>query len=184
MAGCPWPFADLGGRLGAPSLNQLFTDLRLFEPPALGLPSVASPQTDLSTEAPIAAIGQGSTTITPLHLALITAAIANNGQLPAPQIVSALQDAQGMWEPAIPTEHAIAAFTPEAAAEVKRLMIDGHGALALTGQQTLGWYAAFAPAIDTRCASVVLLEDGGPDEAHFMAHDILTRAGVCGGIGQ
>ena len=56
-------------------------------------------------------IGQGRMLATPLHLALLTAAIANNGRMPAPRVVET-------DEPALLSQ----AFKPETAVRVKRAM--------------------------------------------------------------
>ena len=40
----------------------------------------------------ISSIGQGKTLVTPLHLALVTSAVANDGYMPRPYIVSSVTD--------------------------------------------------------------------------------------------
>ena len=176
--GCPWPFADLGGRLGARALDQLFSDFRLIEAPSISIPTTASTRPDLTSEAPIAAIGQGGLTITPLHLALVTAAIARHGEMPAPQLLVAVQNPLGEWQPVEPSSHPMAAITPEAADQVKTLMADGHKAVALTGAEgkTLAWFSGFAPSDDSRYAVAVLLEDGDVEGASRIGRTLLKSA--------
>ena len=178
QSGCPWPFADLGGQLGPRSLDQLFSDFRLFEAPPISIPTTASPHPDLGSEAPIAAIGQGRLTITPLHLALITAAIAHHGEMPSPQLLVANQNPQGLWQSVAPSSHPIAAITPEAAEQVKALMAQGHKAIAITGTEgkTLAWFSGFAPFDDSRYAAVVLLEDGDVERAAQIGRELLKSA--------
>jgi peptidoglycan glycosyltransferase len=177
-SGCPWPFADLGGRLGARALDQLFSDFRLIEAPSISIPTTASTRPDLTAEAPIAAIGQGGLTITPLHLALVTAAIARHGEMPAPQLLVAVQNPQGEWQPVEPSSHPMAAITPEAADQVKALMADGHKAVALTSAEgkTLAWFSGFAPSDDSRYAVAVLLEDGDVEGASRIGRTLLKSA--------
>jgi peptidoglycan glycosyltransferase len=177
--GCPAPFANLGGQLGPRALDQLFSDFRLFEAPDISIPTTASSHPNLNAEASaIAAIGQGSLTITPLHLALITAAIAHHGEMPAPQLLIALQNPRGLWESVAPTSHPIAALTPEAADQVKALMADGHKAVALTGAEgkTLAWFSGFAPFDDSRYVVTVLLEDGDVEGAAQIGRELLAKA--------
>lgn len=176
--GCPRPFADLGGRLGARALDQLFSDFRLFEAPSISIPTTASARPDLSAEASIAAIGQGSLTLTPLHLGLVTAAIARDGEMPAPQLLLAVQDQQGEWQPVEPSSHPIAAIMPEAADQVKALMRGGHSAAALAGVEgkTLAWFSGFAPSDDSRYVVAVLLEDGDVEGAARIGRELLQAA--------
>ena len=176
--GCPRPFADLGQRLGARALDQLFKDFRFYEAPAIVIPTTAAPHLELTSQVPLAAVGQGALNITPLHLALAAAAIARGGELPAPQLVIAEQKPDGGWQPFAPLSHPIAALAPEYADQVKALMAEGHPALALTGQegQSLAWYNGFAPLDDSRYAIAVLLEDGSAEEAARIGREVLRSA--------
>jgi peptidoglycan glycosyltransferase len=176
--GCPWPFADLGGQLGAHALDQLFHDFRLFDAPPIAIPAIASPHPDLKVEAPMAAVGQGTLTLTPLHLALITAAIARHGEMPAPQLLIATQISAGEWQPVAPASHPIAAISPEAADQVKALMTGGHKAVALAGAEgkTLAWFSGFAPLDDSHYAVAVLLEDGDVEAAAEIGQVLLREA--------
>ncbi|MBU0551106.1 hypothetical protein KKF91_20905 [Myxococcota bacterium] len=70
------------------------------------------------------AAGFWHTQLTPLHGALIAAAIAGDGQLPTPRLVTALRDPQGRWIGA-PREPPIArAMKPEIAAEIRGMMAE------------------------------------------------------------
>jgi peptidoglycan glycosyltransferase len=180
QAGCPWPFAELGGQMGVGALTRLFQDFRLLEAPALPIPTTseaASPAL-LSSEAPMAAIGQGTLTITPLHLALVTAAMARQGEMPAPHLLVAAQNPAGQWETIPPLSHPIAAVGRDYANAVKALMTDGYSAVALTGAggQTLAWFSGFAPFDDSRYAVAVLLEDGEVEAAREIGQELLNGA--------
>lgn len=177
--GCPRPFADLGESLGADALTQLFTDWRLYEAPGLGLPSVSSPFTTTLADPAMSAIGQGPLTLTPLHVALLNAAIANRGEMPAPQIILAAQNSAGQWETTPPLGHPIAVFRPQAAEAVKALMVNGHSAVALTGEgeraTTLMWFSGFAPDMtDPRYGVTVLLENPEAHLAEKIGQAVLT----------
>jgi len=177
--GCPRPFADLGQRLGARALDQLFKDFRFYEAPAIVIPTTAAPHLETTSQVPLAAVGQGALNLTPLHLALAAAAIARGGELPAPRLVIAEQQPDGDWQPFASLSHPIAALAPEYADQVKALIAEGHQALALTGQegQSLAWYSGFAPLDEARYAIAVLLEDGSPQEAAKIGREVLTSGG-------
>lgn len=178
--GCPALFVDIGQRLGSVTLNQLFTDLRLNQAPVLGLPTIASPLTNTISSVSLSALGQDSLTLTPLHVALLTAAVAHHGEMPVPQIIRAIENPQGQWEPTTPPDHPIAVFTSEAADAVKALMPEGHSAIALSGagdnRITLAWFSGFAPVEDPRYAVVVLLEDEDTQRAQEIGQRVLAEA--------
>lgn len=177
--GCPALFVDIGQQLGPAALNQLLTDLRLYEAPALGLPTTASPFTETVSDSSLSALGQDALTVTPLHVALLMAAIAHNGVMPVPQIIQAVEASPGQWEPMPPGDHPIAVFTAEAAEAVKALMPDGHSAIALTGtdqnRTTLAWFSGLAPIENPRYAVVVLLEDGDAQQAQAIGQRVLEE---------
>lgn len=179
-AGCPGPLAELGRRLGARRLEQLFTDLRLLEAPAIGLPAAAA-RPDFSDPAALAA-GQGSLTLTPLHLALVTAALARHGEMPAPRLIQAAAAADGAWVAWPPADHPVAAFAPDVAGQVKAWLREGHAAEVLAGAagQRLAWFSGFAPFDDPRLVVVVLLEDGAAEAAARVGQALLTEAGQMG----
>jgi penicillin-binding protein A len=176
--GCPGPMAALGDQLGSQALDQIFTDFQLYASPAIGIPTSAATKVGLTTEAQLAAIGQSHLTITPLHLALVTAAIARQGQLPAPQLIIAQQDASGQWPSLPPVPHSVVAIPPEYADQVKALMPAGRAAVALTNAQgrQLAWFSGFAPFADARYTVAVLLEDGEPGDAARMGQALLAAA--------
>lgn len=173
-AGCPGPIAELGRRLGAVRLEQLFADLRLLEAPALGLPAAAATP-DFSDPAALAA-GQGSLTLTPLHLALVMAALARRGELPAPVIIQAAEAGNGTWTAWPPADHAVAAFAPDVADQVKNWLKDGYAAEALAGGRRLAWFAGFAPFDQPRYVAVILLENGAAAAAGRVGRELLQLA--------
>jgi len=127
------------------------------------------------------AFGQGQVMVSPLHMALVTAAIANQGVMMTPYLVERVLD---------PDQHVVyearpkpwlTPLTKEEAAKVASAMITAvnegtaaPGALphvqvaAKTGSaepgddaRTHAWYVAFAPADAPRVAVGVLVEHGG-----------------------
>jgi len=139
------------------------------------------------------AIGQGRTVVTPLHMAMITSAVANGGMMMRPYVVDhaltgiGRQTAKTMpraagrvfeiSEAALLTEIMVQAVTDGSAHPVR---IDGVAVAAKTGTaqnaagDDHGWFVAFAPADSPRVAVAIVLEhSGGPRRAMQMTRNIL-----------
>lgn len=127
------------------------------------------------------AIGQGKTQVTPIHMAMITSAIANGGTLMKPYVMERVQNAAG---------EEVKKFLPESygslmtAAESKqlndlmvRVVTEGTGsalrdasyqAAGKTGsaefetdKETHAWFTGYAPAEDPQLVVTVIVEEGG-----------------------
>lgn len=127
------------------------------------------------------AIGQGNTQITPLHNALITLTIANNGVLMKPYLVDYLETYRGdKVKEYKPTEYG-EIITKEQAKKVQNLMgavvKEGTGS-SLSGlsyscagktgsaeydsnKSSHGWFVGYAPADNPKIVVSVIVEDGG-----------------------
>jgi cell division protein FtsI/penicillin-binding protein 2 len=177
---CPGPTGALGASLGADGLQRVFAAFHLTTPPELGIPTTAA--TEAGVVAPgtetAAAVGQQALTVTPLHLALATAALARGGLLPAPQLVLATQAPDGTWQPTEKVRPPEQVISAEAADLVRDLLAHGYAATALTGTkgQALAWYLAFGPQTDARFVVVVLLEGGQVADAAGLGQRLLASA--------
>ncbi len=178
--GCPGPTGALGVTLGASTLQRIFAAFHLTAPHALSLPTTAATGAGqvAAADAAVAAIGQDSLTITPLHLALAVAALANKGVMPVPQLVLATQDPAGAWQPEPPMGDATRVLSAAAAEQVKGLLENGYAATAVTGTQgkPLAWFMGFGPPVDSRYAVVVLLEGGTVESASAIGLGLLDAA--------
>jgi len=125
--------------------------------------------------------GQGRLAVTPLQMALVTAAIANRGRLMVPYLVAEVRSPEArvlfrrqpqVWKESV---------SPETADQVRAMMEavmqpGGTGSyLKLPGVKLAGktgtaenphgdthaWFVAFAPAEDPRVAVAVIVENGG-----------------------
>ena len=129
----------------------------------------------------LAGIGQGFIAVTPLQMALVASAVANNGVIMEPHVMSEIRDAQGglvrRYEPK-PWKQAT---TPQVAATLTTLMngvvangtgtpaqIPGVPVAGKTGTAQVGgqqapnaWFIAFAPSDAPRFAVAVIVEHGG-----------------------
>lgn len=125
-------------------------------------------------------IGQGKVLSTPLHMALMTSAIANDGAMMKPYVVNKIVDRKG--EIVYTSEPKVLAnpVTPEIASEITDLMIkttkSGTARNASlkniqvasktgTAENSTGenhsWYVGFAPADDPKVVVAVIVEQGG-----------------------
>ena len=182
---CNTAFADLGVRLGADALRDqaeafgFDTDLSVpmtvtrSRFPADG--AIDEAQTALS------AIGQYDVRVTPLQVAMISAAIANGGVEMTPYLVSTVRDQDlSVIDTATPAALGRPVSSTTAAA-LREMMLgvveNGSGTSAqISGVQVAGktgtaqttdgaaphaWFTGFAPADDPQVAVAVVVENGG-----------------------
>ncbi len=145
--------------------------------------------------------GQQDIMVTPMQMAMIASAIANDGVLMEPYIVK--QTLTADLEPVSttkPSEYS-RPMSEQTAAYMQQMMVDdvvsGTGYLAaidgvdvagktgtaeLTGSDRHAWFAAFAPADDPQIAVVVILEndpgDGGSSAAPVAREIIRAKLGL------
>jgi len=131
-------------------------------------------------------VGLDNVVTNPLHLALITAAIANGGTMPAPRLVSEVRDPQGRVVREFAAQILGRPVSTDTAVAMRSLMlqvvsrgtgsaaqIDGIAVAGKTGTATNGegrapnaWFTAFAPAGPgqvPRIAVAVIVLDGGDE---------------------
>lgn len=196
-ASCNTTFAQIGLDVGAEQLIATAERFGLNHDWSFqGMPLIASripkeldpPQTAQS------AIGQRDVRVTPLQMALIAAAVANDGVMMSPRVVGQIEDFAGRlireYQPeplSLPGIGGAQALRPETARILREFMTgvvsSGTGRrAAIPGVQVAGktgtaqqgeghpptvWFVGFAPAEDARVAVAVVVEDGGDvgDEA-------------------
>ncbi len=95
---CNCAFADMGSNMGAASMRKTAEEL-LFNK-KLPLPSYKKSSFTLEKNSPVplimqTAIGQGNTLVSPMHMALITSAIANGGVLMKPYLIDQVKSSDG-----------------------------------------------------------------------------------------
>jgi cell division protein FtsW (lipid II flippase)/cell division protein FtsI/penicillin-binding protein 2 len=185
-AGCPSPIARLGEQLGADALELAFHQWGLDTAPPLSLLTEAG--TNQIKDARLAAVGQETLTVTPLHAALIAAAIGNRGAMPGPRLILKTETGTDTWQAvqspiddvqvmdANLAQRLYALFEPSADGLVR-----GRSSLALAGTDSAAqvWYTGFAPDQAPHFAVVVLLEHAGRESLDWAAqigHDALLVA--------
>ncbi len=144
-----------------------------------------------------AAIGQGDVAVTPLQMAMVAGAIANQGVLMAPHVAREVRDPDGTVIRRPGPQEWKRAVSPATAAAVGRMMVEvvarGTGrAAAVPGVQVAGktgtaeapggpphaWFIGYAPADNPRVAVTVIFEHrgSGSDFATPAAQRVLRAA--------
>jgi len=200
---CNLTFARLGLELGSKRFKEYAARFRIGREIPLEVP-VATSQlaNDPLLMPPVllasTAFGQGELLMTPLHMALIAATIANDGVMPRPHLVQRVQTRDGDVLQTTPPEILGVAVTEATARRVRDIMIvsvrDGYARRAQidgavvggkTGTAQLGgedvephaWFIGFAQPADAPDAPVyavaVIVENGG--EGSLVATPIARR---------
>lgn len=187
---CNTTFGIIGLELGAEALIETAEGFGLNRDLDFDLPTTTSripkeldpPQTAQS------AIGQRDVRTSPLQMALVAAAVANDGVMMRPRLVTTVQDFAGRTVRQYPAEPRDIgeigtgqAVSPSTAAALTEMMVGvvqngtgqaaqvpGVGVAGKTGTAEQGegeppdvWFIGFAPAEDPRVALAVVVESGG-----------------------
>jgi peptidoglycan glycosyltransferase len=190
---CNIPFAQLAIELGPEKMVEGTKKWGIGEELPIDLPAPAASSfgevSDFTDQLPLLAIGgfgQGSTTMVPLHMAMIASTIANGGAMMKPHVVDATIDHDGgvlsrttpsVWKS--PISSSTAETLTSLMVEVVNLgtgkpmqLEGGIQAAAKTGTAQLNttgpersnaWIIGFAPAEAPQYAVAVVLK-GGPDD--------------------
>ena len=126
-------------------------------------------------------IGQGMTQVTPIHMAMMTAAIANGGILMKPYVIERVNNAAGEEVKKFLPSSAKSLMTAQEAGQLGDLMrqvvITGTGSALRdapyssagktgsaefeTGKETHAWFTGYAPAEEPKIVVTVIVEEGG-----------------------
>lgn len=178
---CNTAFAQLGMDIGADKLSNGAAQFGFGKAPPLDLPypaeSVFPPASAFARDLPglaKSAIGQQDVSATPLQMALVAGAIANNGVIMTPHVMSEVRDAEGNvvdrydpkpWLTAVPPDVAgtvrdmmvnVVNAGTGTAAKIPGVVVGGKTGTAQTGLNTTHvWFIGFTPKI----AVAVMLEN-------------------------
>jgi peptidoglycan glycosyltransferase len=179
---CNTAFGWLGLNLGGDALRAQAAKFGFGD--ALRVPMRVTPSTVPALNAPQsaqAAIGQYDVRVTPLQMAMVSAAIANKGTVMTPYLVKDTRNSNLDIIDQSQPQQLSQAITPDVAAALTRMMVtvvqSGTGTPAqIPGIQVAGktgtaqnvkggnphaWFTAFAPASDPQIAVAVVVENGG-----------------------
>ncbi len=180
---CNTIFAQLAVELGDEALREMAEKLgfnQSFELPLESIPSEFPRVLDPARTA-LASFGQGDLRATPLQMAMVSAAVANDGVLMNPRMVDAVLGNDLSVQRAYDDSEFGRAMSPEVAQMLTEMMIDavrngtgqsaridGIAVAGKTGTAQNGdtqpytlWFTGFAPADNPRIAIAVVVEDGG-----------------------
>ena len=182
-------FAQLGVALGADKVSDMATTLgfgstiTIDGTDATGTPMTATastfPTDPTSDKLALASIGQGDTTATPLQMAMVAQAIANNGKLMRPTLVDRVRASDLTVLSQTKPQTMADAFSKDSADKLTTMMesvvtkanptlaIDGIKVAAKTGTAQIGtdnssidgWVIGFAPADNPQIAVAVLVHN-------------------------
>lgn len=181
---CNIPLAGLAMTLGSDAIASRASLFGFGEALPFDLPTVPSVFPDYSTDPAAlaqAGIGERDVRATPLQMALVAAAIANDGVVMEPFLIDAIFDSEGdPLDQTLPTALG-RAMTPATADILTEMMVEvverGTGTRArLSGVRVAGktgtseaganppaWFLGFAPADDPIIALAIVVEGGGVD---------------------
>jgi cell division protein FtsW (lipid II flippase) len=174
--GCPSPLADLAGRLGEQSLQDMLQAFGLTEAPAIRLEVGEVSIVDLSGD-PLAlreaAVGQGDLLVSPLQLARAFAALPGAGIRPALTLAEAVGVEGQPWQRLPALQEDSQAVTPTVAQRSLETLgtssagLASYRALGYRGAagETIAWYLGARVGEGPRRVVVVVLEDGDLERA-------------------
>jgi len=180
---CNVPFAQLGIELGQSAIAQQAKAFGFGESLSIPLKSTASvyPENLDDAQTGLTAFGQFDVRVTPLQMAMVSAAIANGGVEMKPYMVDQIFTSNlTLLEEGVPTELR-RSITTSTAERIKQMMIaavssgvssnakiPGVKVAGKTGTAENGpkdpytlWFTGFAPADNPQIAVAVVIEDGG-----------------------
>jgi peptidoglycan glycosyltransferase len=206
-------FANVGEKLGKRTMKEYMERFGFDRKPQLDYPkdamsaSVVAPNPPGHPVSPTSrfvdvgrmAIGQGGLQATPLQMAQVAAAVANDGKLMKPRIAARVVDRDGRTTDAIEPQQQADVMKPSTAAAVTDMMVgvvqNGTGTKAqIPGIQVAGktgtaetefgakvndvWFIGFAPADNPRIAVAVTVKGVvgfGGDLAAPIARDMMRE---------
>ncbi len=203
--GCPYPFAKMIQELGFDTIQSSFTTFNLDHPPTLT--GYITTSTDQLTNEPKLffgtdnftdnALGQGKITVTPLEMAVITAAIFNDGNAPVPySLLQTRQPDNDTWVDDKTIYSPIPMLTANSARQMQtimqsavqngdaqnaaqpNLMISGHAGLAYVGTTTQSWFIGFVSTGSNQGAAIAVVLENTNDAslAAEIAGQVLSTA--------
>lgn len=188
---CNTAFAQIGLEVDNRAFRKIAEDFLFNRPLPTGMQhsqSVFSLEKDSSLgEQMTTAIGQGDTLVTPLHMALITSAIANGGIMMRPYYVDHIESGDGTVVKQYDPEIYKKILTPDEAGVLVEYMTktaesgtaaalsgNGYTVAGKTGSAeyekdgvtgTHSWFCGFAQTSEPHIAVAVIAEDGGTGSA-------------------
>ena len=179
---CNTPFAKIGMELGYEKMKEQAAKFGIGEPLQIPLnvaPSSVGPKEDLAALAQ-ASIGQRSMQMTPLQMAMVAAAVANDGVVMKPYLVNKVVSPDGDTIDETDPDELSEAMSEDAARKLKQMMVSVVQQGTATAAQIPGvsvggktgtaetsdnapphaWFIGFAPADNPEIAVCVFVQSG------------------------
>jgi penicillin-binding protein A len=205
--GCPALFVDLYNQLGEARIQETFDLFRLGEratlPGFINVQPILTPQPTVTfteeneTLSLENILGQGELTLSPLDVAVMTAAIVNGGNAPQSNILQATRlPGRAEWQPVNALYPTVPITTEETSRRLLEMMrsatitggatraarsgmnIGGHTAIAYVGDTTNVWFTGFVitGANEGLVVALVLEDEDNPALAASIGGQILEAA--------
>lgn len=183
---CNSAFVNIGNSLNRTSFAELLNNMLFGESLPYDLPTGVSSydltESTSTEDVTQLSIGQGSTLMTPMHLNMVTAAIANGGTIHKDQIIASIKTGTGTVISQTQPEDYRTVMSAEVAAKMREMMRDvveegtatklssrpynpcgkTGSAEIVTGQSTShAWFTGFAPEENPEIAITVIVEGAG-----------------------
>lgn len=191
---CNTSFAMLGVQLGDEALLKQSEAFGFGQDLSVPMPVTPSryPLNENDAQTALAAIGQASVRVTPLQMAMVSAAIANDGELMTPYTVDKISDSKLNTVQENKPKKFGDPISADTAEQLTQMMIDvvenGTGKPArIPGVQVAGktgtaqdqkgqpphaWFTGFAPADNPQVAVVVIVENGGTEGSEATGGEV------------
>ncbi|MDX1614223.1 MAG: penicillin-binding transpeptidase domain-containing protein [Candidatus Promineifilaceae bacterium] len=179
---CPEVSRELGEFLSLDGVRQALERFQLFSVPAVPIAAESTDSHELN-ELEKEALGRGSVAVSPLQMALAWVALANDGMVPTPRLVGAIQSDEGGWQPNSIEPGASTAVSAQTAGTIFDALPSRQGILELATQVSTessgvgpAWYLGMAPTVNPRFAVVALLErQKGTEAVSKIGRELLLK---------
>jgi peptidoglycan glycosyltransferase len=196
--GCAYPFAQLGNTLGVETVQAAYNTFGLGTLPTLpGFVTAPPTQATVTPEVRIIdgsnltdnALGQAQLTVNPLEMAMMAAAIVNDGNAPqAYTLLEVQQPESQFWTKSDIHAASLPFMTANTARQLQDMMrlavaegasqnaarpnidIGGHAALAYSGEEVQAWFVGFTTLGGRRGIAIAIVLENSDDPG--LAADI------------
>jgi hypothetical protein len=182
QAGCPQASIVLGRQLALADLTKVYDTWGFDETPVIPVASARPSKLDLINNLVDASLGQGDFRVSPLQVALATAAYSTGGQRPSPLLAMAVNTPRNGWV-ILPVEPSSSTYPRNVLVNnVEKFTLPGTATWqtvgqALTEEGTITWVIGGTVSSwqGTPLALALVIEEDNPEYAQFVASQVLAE---------